>query len=763
LAQNNIFSEERALQLLEDGAEAGANFLCLAQCITTTNSIHQRMVPVRASLHAAVNGYPRLTHALLKREKAAESEQRDTHVQALAKVVSSIDFRMQTFDQASVRDHLAEIKKIQHTIGGLILDKGLVDIDSDFASSQLLSSLEELSSVSNDIENLLAETCATEGRESDQEIDLAVQNTSANGMAVNRHGLRKWKAVADIRAAIASSVRAVAVEAQQLMDICTNRPVGHPAGAEPNKWIDAENFFNRQRVEHIRGLTYLSMTNQVAAIKIVLAAPTPVEPHDVSSAYAWSLVLRKSRNEADKKIGQAMTEAFHTTAMTDLSLWGMLHAALELKEFTDVVGTAKQAQARRVNLDLLQGPYASHVVRNAALASHASFKAVLSCLADEGSQQRLFEVADGAGDTLYHIVARCEGRILETFSKKTGFRAAALTDCRNVSGLNAFDEACRVASPSTLSFLWRKSVNWRLTEQFDSALVEAARNGMVAGALAIATSAQREQRVVRLLQTSLAALDGVNFPEQRQQVVDLLSSWDGAKREIEAETLALGQAGKLTATQVERKFSSSGQTLSALRQQYDLLRQSHAPSKVEEGLARFDAVYRASSGTQSASEEDREICKEVIYNLEQRFFGRYFGRHFFAHRASVGDGQLSQRLTRLQNYGSSRFGYEDAPAILRIRQRAMKAARHYEQSKKNAGEVSVGLFAIHLSDLGVNGSGFTLMGPENKVAAFLDSTTVRVLLRLSPNGDIPQVVSMYPVPTRGPNDRYLETFTAVTA
>lgn len=774
LAESTYHSEIRALQLLEDAAEAGANFLAVSQFAPTMENVLQIVVPVRASLHAAISARPRLAHALLAHEYAAQIDSNDTVLADLTRVIADSASLLEASDQYSMREYLSRLQAPLDALGQLFLENGLVDASHGHISSQCdkaASSLQELMAV---VRERLEEIPILGDAGNDSDLDAALQKTPdwrAGSLTVRYDTVKKCKNSAEIKFAVTQSFRSLLDEMKQLLHIRLHKHSDIPSDADRNRWIGAESFLDRQKTDRVRGLTYLAMTNQVAALEILLTAPTPMEAHDLASAFAWALVLAKGRNEAARNTGQAMTEIFRTANMTDLSLWGMLHAAVELRDSSQVTQIVKRAQKTGVTLDLLQGPYASYVIRNAALTSNASFKAVLSCLDDKASQRRLFEAADEAGDTLYHIVARCGGRVLETLSKKSGFCPEGLIDTQNASQLTAMEEACRVGSESTLALLWRKSAGWGLTDRLDTTLVETARGGSVSGLLALASIAPREPRVSALLEKSLTALEATAFSAQRQQVADVLTSWQCPQNEARAalsdvsldpwspSALRLGQRAM---EHDDAKSASSTQASSALLAQYDSLRQAHSSGKVEESLARFDAVQRASALEPATSDNELEICKHVLYNLEQRFFGQYFGRHFFAHRASVSDEQLLLRLMRLQNYGSSRFGYDDAPAILRVRQKAIQAAKAYEGAQKHGGKVATGLFAIHLSDSGIRGSGFTLAGPTKDATAFCDSTVVRFLIRLFPNGESPQVVSMYPVPLQGRHSRCFEHLMAVS-
>lgn len=116
------------------------------------------------------------------------------------------------------------------------------------------------------------------------------------------------------------------------------------------------------------------------------------------------------------------------------------------------------------------------------------------------------------------------------------------------------------------------------------------------------------------------------------------------------------------------------------------------------------------------------------------------GHHYASHQPALSDERLLRRLAKNTRSGSSRFGQDDAIAILSLRRRALEVA---------AQQMGTGadMYTLYLHHIGLDGSGFTMAQSNSGVVRFSHSQYLKFVLRRDERKNV-AVVAMYPVPNK---------------
>lgn len=786
LASNTDLRESDTKHLLAIAAGAGPNHLALCPYEGNADGAERVLQPLRASCHAALSGRKDVAHFLLAQERKCEIIEfhNDTHM--LSRVAKDIDRVVLAFESTSLADIVVRAMPLLSSTLQFHINTRKRQLFVEVVGHSFDESLRKLSIILNELYQwkdtdqgpLSIEQCtdsfydslcrspsqATESPSSSKPEPVKyLQSTNICSdpycssctcdpekeyEITSQSVFSQHQSVFDLRTSLKAALDIFAEEVQQIVQ---QRQEINPRFVDDENYISTNKFIGQEYGSDQRSLSCLAIAQKSSAMAILLDAPALSHPYDLAGVYRYALTLCQRTDPKSQAAGQRIMRVVHKTNFRGTTLWGCLYAALKIKDSAKALFLTALAQEKSIKLNDVNGPKCAAVLHLAAMCSSDVLKAVL-CLVDEQvAQRRYFETPNELGDTLYHTVARCHGSCMEDLSTKSEFSPARLVKDQNISGLNALEEACLVASHSMLRVLWARAPHWDLYSCFDEALIKTARKGSLDCILFLGRIVAQELRFERLLGKINAALQEPIFPaphdttrENTSQNDMQLSDPTGGMAErlyaLEFPTLAMSPCG----ISIDKNSAESLR----LQLEYNMLRQAQTAQQVEDALERLYRAQIRIRNKRDLSLEDKKICHFAINYLEIKFFGAFFGRHFYSHRDDVSDEQLQIRMKRLGLQGATRFGPDDAPAILRVRQRAMHRAKEVQQQRKEAGQISAGIIQLLFEDDGIHGSGFGCAVDDPQCLFFDSSRLVTAVIQLMPTQDLPHLLSMYPMRQR---------------
>lgn len=474
--------------------------------------------------------------------------------------------------------------------------------------------------------------------------------------------------------------------------------------------------------------------------------------YDLASAFAQSLALVEDAAAPSHAWGVQCRDLFLRELKTPEQTWALLFAASQMRSTREVLKVVERASKQKIKLDDVAGPEVAGLLALAAETSLPACQAVASLLKGPAAGARWLQHADAGGDNVLHVACRGAPKLLEMLTARPGFVSTMLLEGANASGFAPLDEAVMAGNGPVLAALWRRRVEWGLSDGLAAALSGAAARSNTAGLAALQQAFLQTPAVEQTIEEVAQKLHAGAFYEQEREVrrlltvaappIELTDHVEGSPAEADTvpqrasvPSLSLRQL----APTLSRPEAAAGPSLAALREG---VRVAVGRASTEDALVRFEKQL---GGVPLQDGEHSALLREawrVIDALEGKAFGRYLGRHFASHRPSMDDAQLQQRLTEFKKYGSSRFGSSDAPAILRVRRRALSAAMR-ERADRLPGR-----YAMTFTDRGLHGAGYVARGTSGVPKRFDDSSAVRVIVLLQGKGEPVSLVSMYPVPDR---------------
>lgn len=476
------------------------------------------------------------------------------------------------------------------------------------------------------------------------------------------------------------------------------------------------------------------------------------ETYDLAGAYVQAQVgVRVAKNAGPPAAGDELLEVLAEAVNTPRRLWALLYGALQFRATAQVLRLCNDTRAAKVALDAVAGTEAPRLLSLAVQTSAQAAKLIYARLERPETRQSWLAWTDGSGDSVLHRVCRSSPSLLSKWSKDVGLDPTLLTKLRNVVGHAPLDEAVRAQTGEALHFLWRQRRAWGLEDAILQACLLGARDGEVAGLLALLAGVPGEDLSLRSLGTAAVAAASAN--DQFAVVGDLSRSMAPPSPPSPTRAQIRPLATELEGTRYERPQSDGLQVHASSTAVPPPPASGHASSQLVAWLGRgakgveiaLRDVEAAANDASSPGEAEAHNATawRLIDALERWRPGVYFGRHFLAHRPTMTDEQLQRRLVSFRRYGASRFGQKAAVAILRLRRRALAAA---VEARREV-QLPPGRYALQLYDADAQGFGFVDGGPNNVALRFEGSEEVRAVVALV-EAEPPRLISLYPTAPR---------------
>lgn len=376
-------------------------------------------------------------------------------------------------------------------------------------------------------------------------------------------------------------------------------------------------------------------------------------------------------------------------------------------------------------------------------------------LHSSAAQKRWTLHKDAAGNCVWRASCRAAGLAFRLLSAADSFSPRWLVADVNASGNTPLDEAVVAGQRDVRQVLAERYRSWKLKEELQRALLKAAKMGALNGIEMLLAMSAVDEFLLACAKQVISTLGSGDFLREAETLIALLQP---PHRRGPAEPEALAH-GSLTSIVAPRSVAP-GLTIAPVQASEaaalaELVRRAPGASKRDAALGALESYLSSQQGSQESCQARSRAAWAAIDAVERHAFGLNFGKHFAAHRPRMQDAQLLRRLHKFGRYSASRFGVDSAPAILRLRRRALQLATQARST------LCPGRYVLQLRDVGVHGSGFVAEGDDGTPRRFERSDLVRVVVALTAEVGGVDLISMYPVPDRRPAQSAEEELMAV--